>query len=168
MLLQKYKDQIKCIYIDPPYNTGEDGFPYKDNYQHSSWLTMIKNRIAIAKELLSEDGVIFIHIDENEQYRLRVILEEIFGIKNYLAPLIWISRAGKGGTVAKIQISHEYVESAVKDAKKVDLKTIEKEVEGGPYSDDKSVYRREQLRQWGQYVLREDRPCIFRFLHPSE
>jgi adenine-specific DNA-methyltransferase len=74
LLLEKYRGKVKCIYIDPPYNTGSDEFLYKDRYQHSSWLSMMADRLDKAKELLSEDGAIFIHIDENEQSRLRMLV----------------------------------------------------------------------------------------------
>ena len=69
-ILNKYKGTIKTIYIDPPYNTGNDGFLYRDRYQHSSWLSMMENRLSLARELLSNDGVIFVSIDDNEVINL--------------------------------------------------------------------------------------------------
>jgi adenine-specific DNA-methyltransferase len=160
LLLEKYRGKVKCIYIDPPYNTGSDEFLYKDRYQHSSWLSMMADRLDKAKELLSEDGAIFIHIDENEQSRLRILLGDIFGA-NYIAPLIWISRSGKGGTATKIQIVHEHVEMAAKNAAIIRLKPIERVIERGTYVDERGPYRRELLRQWGQGVRREDRPSMY-------
>ena len=87
LLEPKFRQQIKCIYIDPPYNTGSDEFLYKDNYQHSSWLTMIENRLSIAKNLLASDGLFFSSIDDNEQPLLSLLLKEIFGY--LLPPIIW-------------------------------------------------------------------------------
>lgn len=81
-LLQNYRHKIKLIYIDPPYNTGNDEFKYNDSFNHSSWLTFIKNRIEIAKELLSENGVIFVHCDHHELGYLNILMDEIFEQKN--------------------------------------------------------------------------------------
>ncbi|MBI1923773.1 site-specific DNA-methyltransferase [Candidatus Poribacteria bacterium] len=161
-LLPKFRERVKVTYIDPPYNTGSDGFIYNDQFQHASWLTMMENRLALARELMRDDGVFFTHIDENEQFRLRILLETEFGNENYLAPLIWISRAGKGGTATKIQIGHEHIESVAKRLAKVSLKSIEKVIEECPYQDEKGRYKRELLRQWGgQHDRREDRPTLY-------
>ena len=160
--LGKYKEKVQSIYIDPPYNTGSDEFLYRDKYQHSCWLSMMAERLVLAREFMLSEGVIFINIDENEQFRLRSLMEDIFGSSNYLAPLIWLGRAGKGGTATKIHIAHEHVESSAKDRDSVALKPIEKGIRGGPYRDDKGFYRHELLRQWGQQaVRREDRPSMY-------
>lgn len=84
-LIQK----IKVIYIDPPYNTGGDGFCYKDSYQHSSWLTMMQSRMRLAHSFLCEDGVIFISIDEKEHARLKLLADDIFDISNYIGDIVW-------------------------------------------------------------------------------
>ena len=162
LLLAKYQKRVRCIYIDPPYNTGSDEFLYKDNYQHSCWLSMMKDRLTLARKLMSYDGVLFTHIDENEQFRLRLLLESIFEPGNYIAPLVWPSRAGRGGTVAKIQIGHEYIECITRDKQRSSFKPTIKEIEAGNYSDEKGAYRRELLRQWGaQAQRREDRPSMY-------
>lgn len=88
-LLPKYKGKIKLIYIDPPFNTGNDSFGYNDNFNHSSWLTFMKNRLEVAKQLLSEDGSIFVQCDENENAYLRILLDEIFGRDNLMNEIIW-------------------------------------------------------------------------------
>lgn len=77
-LKERYRGKIKLIYIDPPYNTGSDDFNYNDNFNHSSWLTFMKNRLEIAREWLREDGVIFVQIDDNEVHYLKVLMDEIF------------------------------------------------------------------------------------------
>ena len=82
LLLSKYEKKVKCIYIDPPYNTRNDDFNYNDNFNHSSWLTFMKNRLSLAKKLLREDGAIFVHIDHHELGYLNVLMDEIFGIEN--------------------------------------------------------------------------------------
>lgn len=127
--LQKaYTNKIKLIYIDPPYNTGNDDFVYKDNFKftdkeleeklglsseeiervkslkgkssHSAWLTFMYPRLALAKRLLTEDGVIFISIDDNEQANLKLICDEIFGEGNFIANFIVIR--SEGGGLAKM------------------------------------------------------------------
>jgi len=161
-MLPKFRERVKCIYIDPPYNTGNDEFIYRDQFRHSSWLTMMENRFNLTKQMLSSSGVLFVHIDENEQFRLRALVEYIFGPENYLAPLVWLSRAGKGGTVTNIQIAHEHIEAVAKALAGVKLKPVEKVVQAGNYQDEKGPYRRELLRQWGQQgVRKEDRPSMY-------
>ncbi len=116
-LLGSYSEKIKCIYIDPPYNTGSDGFIYPDNFKfttnqlanvigideneaerilnlsgkssHSAWLTFMYPRLILARDLLSDDGVIFISIDDNEQANLKLVCDEIFGEENFIANFIW-------------------------------------------------------------------------------
>ncbi len=88
-LKNKYKGKIKLIYIDPPYNTGSDTFRYNDSFNHSTWLTFMKNRLEIAKELLSEDGSIYINIDYNEVHYLKILMDEIFGRDNFQREIIW-------------------------------------------------------------------------------
>lgn len=77
-LRKKYAGKVKLIYIDPPYNTGNDSFKYNDNFNHSTWLTFMKNRLEVAMEFLSDDGVIFVQCDDNEQAYLKVVMDEIF------------------------------------------------------------------------------------------
>lgn len=81
-LKKKYAGKVKLIYIDPPYNTGSDEFGYNDNFNHSSWLTFMKNRLEVAKNLLSDKGCIFVHIDHHELYYIGVLLDSIFGVEN--------------------------------------------------------------------------------------
>lgn len=99
-LKKKYAGKIKLIYIDPPYNTGGDGFGYNDNFNHSSWLSFMRNRLIVARDLLSQDGLIFISIDSSrnntngvigtsELPYLNVLLDEIFGRKNFISHLHW-------------------------------------------------------------------------------
>lgn len=83
-LENKYANQVKCIYIDPPYNTGSAFDNYDDNLEHSIWLNLMNERLKILRTLLSNDGIIFIQIDDNEQAYLKVLCDEIFGRNNYL------------------------------------------------------------------------------------
>ena len=88
-LKEKYAGQIKVIYIDPPYNTGSDSFKYNDRFSRSTWLTFMKNRLEVAKDLLKDDGAIFVQCDNNEQSYLKVLMDEIFGEINFKNNIIW-------------------------------------------------------------------------------
>jgi adenine-specific DNA-methyltransferase len=83
-----YANRVKLIYIDPPYNTGNDSFQYNDNFNHSTWLTFMKNRLEVAKQLLKNDGLIFIQIDNKEEAYLKVLCDNIFGSDNYRNTII--------------------------------------------------------------------------------
>lgn len=83
-LKKLYVNKIKLIYIDPPYNTGNDSFNYNDKFNHSTWLTFMKNRLEVAREFLRDDGVIFVQCDDNEQAYLKVLMDEIFGRENFV------------------------------------------------------------------------------------
>ena len=180
-LLQKsYHKKVKMIYIDPPYNTGKD-FVYKDNFKdniknymeqtgqvdsegnrlstnsdtngryHSDWLSMMYPRLKLARNLLKDDGVIFISIDDNEVSNLRKVCDEIFGEDNLVGELVWKSKLGKVGTTSTISATHEYILCYAKSFSNISFKMIEKQTEG----------RRENLRQWGQADRREDRPSMY-------
>ena len=86
-LAKQFKGKIKLIYIDPPYNTGNDGFKYNDKFNHSTWLTFMKNRLEIAKTLLADDGVIFVQCDDNEQAYLKILMDEVFGRENFVTTI---------------------------------------------------------------------------------
>ncbi|WP_201459378.1 site-specific DNA-methyltransferase [Campylobacter coli] len=83
-LKKLYANKVKLIYIDPPYNTGNDSFNYNDKFNHSTWLTFMKNRLEVAREFLRDDGVIFVQCDDNEQAYLKVLMDEIFGRENFV------------------------------------------------------------------------------------
>lgn len=88
-LLKKYEGKIKLIYIDPPYNTGSDTFGYNDKFNRSSWLTFMKNRLEIAKKLLSEDGAIYVQLDYHQAHYAKILMDEIFGEENFQREIIW-------------------------------------------------------------------------------
>lgn len=97
-LKKQYAGKVKLIYIDPPYNTGNDSFGYNDSFNHSTWLTFMKNRLEVAKELLRDDGCLVINIDQNESHYLKVICDSIFGRENLINEVIWAY--GTGGNYA--------------------------------------------------------------------
>ncbi len=88
-LKRKYAGKVKLIYIDPPYNTGNDSFKYNDNFKHSSWLTFMKNRLEIARELLRDDGSIYVNVDYNEAHYLKILMDDVFGRNNFQREIIW-------------------------------------------------------------------------------
>ena len=127
-LMPRYAGKIKCIYIDPPYNTGNEGWVYNDNVnspmmqewlkdrnpvdgedleRHDKWLCMMWPRLHLLRELLAEDGVIFISIDDNEHHRLQMVMDEIFGEQNFVGKIIWRNVSDNNPT--NISIEHEYV-----------------------------------------------------------
>ncbi|SFV51223.1 Type III restriction-modification system methylation subunit [hydrothermal vent metagenome] len=106
-LKKRYVGKVKLIYIDPPYNTGGDSFGYNDSFNHSTWLTFMKNRLEVAREFLSDDGVIFVTLDDNESAYLKVLCDEIFGRENFIADVIWNSRKSvQNDTVISLATNH--------------------------------------------------------------
>ncbi len=127
-LLPTYAGKVKCIYIDPPYNTGSEGWSYNDNVnspmlqewlgkivdgedltRHDKWLCMMTPRLKLLKELLREDGVIFISIDDHEAHRLRSALDEIFGNENFVATAIWQKKYAPQPDEKGLSATHEYL-----------------------------------------------------------
>jgi len=112
-LRKQFIGKIKLIYIDPPYNTGNDGFKYNDNYNHSTWLTFMKNRLKVAGELLRDDGFIFVQCDDNEQAYLKVLMDEVFGRDNFLnvvsARMKNIAGASGGGEDKRLKKNIEFI-----------------------------------------------------------
>lgn len=179
-LLPTHAGKVKCIYIDPPYNTGNEGWAYNDNVnspmiqtwlgqvvakddlsRHDKWCCMMYPRLVLLRELLREDGVIFVSIDDNEVHHLRMMMDEIFGEESFIAQYIWEARAGRDHTAVNVSTSHEYVLAYAKSLSSVSLKRDERTTTGGNYEDKKGRYRREQLRQWGTNDKRADRPTMF-------
>jgi len=107
-LEKKFKERIKCIYIDPPYNTGNDGFVYKDNYQEASWLSMMNDRLRLAKELMRDDGVIFSSINNREVYKLKLLMDNIFVEKNFIEMFKW-NKTSTPPSLSKIRAKYEYI-----------------------------------------------------------
>ena len=128
-LLPRYAGRVKCIYIDPPYNTGNEGWVYNDKVnsplmrqwlkdngavdgedleRHDKWLCMMWPRLNLLKELLADDGVIFVSIDDNEQHHLRMLMDEVFGMENFITPIVWRKRSGAPND-KRLGATHEFV-----------------------------------------------------------
>lgn len=110
-LKEKYKGRINLIYIDPPFNTENDSFSYNDSFSRSTWLTFMRNRLNVAKELLTADGNIFIHIDINQSHYLKVLADEVFEKENFVEEIIWAYGSPSGGRAAtpKPVNIHDYI-----------------------------------------------------------
>ena len=110
LLLEKYRNEINCVYIDPPYNTGDDDFIYKDRYQHSSWLSMMNDRLSLSSNLLSPEGLFFGSIADHEQESLNQITDTAFSDYKQIGQFVWKSRQNKDNrTTTRASIDHEYV-----------------------------------------------------------
>jgi adenine-specific DNA-methyltransferase len=103
------EEKVKCIYIDPPYNTGSAFQQYDDNLAHSEWLTLMRDRFLILKQLLRRSGVIFVQLDEKEYSYCRLLLDEIFGFSNFVGDLIWQKRKGGGNDSRFVALDHDYI-----------------------------------------------------------
>lgn len=140
--LKKRKDiygQVKLIYIDPPYNTGNDSFNYNDKFNHSAWLCFMKNRLEIAKEFLRDDGVIFVQCDDNEQAYLKVLMDEIFGRENFVANFIWQKKSSGGQHANFVLDFHEYILCYAKHISSLNafkMPRTEKQIESFKFEDE--------------------------------
>ena len=108
-LLPFYRGQVKCIFIDPPYNTKSAFEHYDDNLEHSQWLSMMLPRLQLLRELLSEDGSIWVTIDDNEGHYLKVLMDEVFGRGNFVASVIWRKNYSPKSTARHFSEDHDYV-----------------------------------------------------------
>lgn len=108
-LEENFKGAAKCIYIDPPYNTGNAFEHYDDSVEHSIWLSLMQRRIQLLYNQLTKDGVLFINLDENEHAYCKIICDEIFGRSNYIGDLIWQKRKGGGNDSRYFAIDHDYI-----------------------------------------------------------
>lgn len=157
-LKQQFRGQVKLIYIDPPYNTGNDSFGYNDNFNHSTWLTFMKNRLEVARELLRDDGFIFISCDDNEQAYLKILCDEIFKCENFTSQII-IQSNKRGQTYKEIAKTHEYLLVYAK-SKLGEIRELKK-TKDFTTSDDKGGYELRELRNRNPKFGRFNRPNLF-------
>ena len=152
-LKQQFRGQVKLIYIDPPYNTGSDSFGYNDNFNHSSWLTFMKNRLEVAKELLTDDGVFFASCDDNEQAYLKILMDEVFGNENFITNFVVI-RAEGGGLAKQVVKGHDYLLTYAKNIENFEPLRKPKDIRGKIVEKDGKKYWIEEdwLRiEFGKY-----------------
>jgi len=108
-LKNQIRGKVKLIYIDPPYNTGNDSFGYNDNFNHSSWLTFMKNRLEIAYKILCSDGSIWINIDDDESHYLKILCDEVFGRNNFIANVIWQKKYSPQNDAKYFSDMHDHI-----------------------------------------------------------
>ena len=168
-LAYTHEGKIDIIYIDPPYNTGNNDFIYndsyvdkEDSYRHSKWLSFMSRRLRIAKKLLSAYGVIFISIDDNEQADLKILCDSIFMPSNFCGQFIWRKKSGGGQTDRYFVTEHEYilVYQATNKFCWKDIQ-IEKSRKNYKYQDEKGSYNLIKLEKWGSSAHKEDRPSMY-------
>ena len=143
-LKKQFAGKVKLIYIDPPYNTGNDGFKYNDNFNHSTWLTFMKNRLEVARELLRDDGVIFVSLDDKESHYCKILMDNIFGRENFIADICHKSR----GSISNDKIispNHNHLILFAKNERIVFANKgnfgIEKKLEGFNLTDERGSYK---------------------------
>ena len=184
-LLPQYEGRVKCIYIDPPYNTGNEGWVYNDNVndplikkwlgevvgkegedfsRHDKWLCMMYPRLRLLQKLLLEDGAIFISIDDNEFSRLRFMCDEVFGQDNFVASLIWRKADSPSSNTVPLISDHEYILVYAKVGSKLKLRPMEAPeiVDAYGIVDEHGRRCRDSLlKKNGRSSLRKDRPTMF-------
>lgn len=189
-LLKSYSGSIKCIYIDPPYNTGGDGFVYMDNFKftskqlsekigiteeeaqrilrmttknsssHSAWLTFMYARISLAKDLLDNDGVMFISIDDNEQANLKLLCDEIFREENFIGNITVQTNKG-GQDYLELAKTHEYILCYSKNDDALLNKLDKENTVGTKLSDKKGEYELRELRNRNPKFTKSNRPNLY-------
>ena len=149
------KEKVKCIYIDPPFNTGNAFDRYEDNLRHSEWLTMMRDRLHLLRKLIRKDGIIFVHIDDEEMAYLKVLMDEIFGRDNFISQISWerssVAGLGQGGKMV-VNVT-EYILAYAKE--KVNLKINDK-------FEVRKVYEYEKLKGYGQILVNEGRKKLIK------
>lgn len=185
LLQTAYYRKVKMIYIDPPYNTGND-FVYEDDFAdpmvkykeitqqttksnpetmgrfHTNWLNMMYPRLRLASNLLRDDGVIFISIDENEITNLKKVCNEVFGEENYIGSFIWRKKDGGGQAKEHFVIEHEFIVVYRKSQLFVWYdKEEEREISSYNKVDERGNFKITKLAKWGNTARREDRPSMY-------
>jgi len=184
-LLPRYAGQVKCIYIDPPYNTGNEGWVYNDNVnspeirkwlgevvgkegetldRHDRWLCMMYPRLVLLKQFLREDGAIFVSIDDNEVGNLRPLMDEVFGARNFITGFIWRKVDSPNDNKVPLTPDHEYVLAYARSKDRLKLAQMSAPgiVEAyGRVDEQGRRYRDRLLKKNGRNSLRRDRPTMY-------
>lgn len=191
-LQANYQNSIDFIYIDPPYNTGSDGFVYPDKFEysddtlknqfgldddglkrlksiqgkstHSAWLTFMYPRLALAKKLLKDSGVIFVSIDDNEQANLKLLMDDLFGEGSFVDQIIWKGKGGGQDSTHFVPV-YESIFVYAKNINKFELGIDFIDEDESAYSlfdEQRNLkYKRQLARKWGSNARREDRPNLY-------
>ena len=160
----EFAGKVKCVFIDPPYNTGSAFTHYDDGLEHSIWLGLMRDRLEIIRRLLADDGSLWITIDDNEAHYLKVMCDEVFGRSNFVANCFWQKVYSERMDARGFSVSHDHLfVYRVKDAFKPKQLFREQNSAQFGYFDTKAekYYRRRSLRKEGSESLRQDRPSMW-------
>lgn len=162
-ILEIYGGKVKCIYIDPPYNTNSDSFNYNDKFIHSTWLTFMKNRLELAKKLLTDDGVIFVQCDDNEQAYLKVLMDNIFGRENFVATAPRKTGAGAAANSADyvLRKPYDFIMIYGKDKSSICFNKKNVGLKKYDFNDDYGDYMLGEFQASGSDSTREARPNLY-------
>lgn len=155
--------KVKCIYIDPPYNTGHDSFNYNDKFNRSSWLTFMKNRLDQARILLADNGVMLVQLDDHEQAYLKVLMDQIFTEKNFVSTVVIKGGSGRQDSTYFAK-THEFILVYAKNIDHFILNEQYDKVDESEYNEideNGRRYKTQLLRKWGSHDRREDRPNLY-------
>lgn len=163
-LLPYFGGQVQCCYLDPPYNTDNIFTHYDDNLEHAIWLSTMYPRIELARKMLAETGVMFVSIDDQEGHYLKVIMDEIFGRKNFIATFIWQKVDSPNDNKPAITPDHEFILCYAKDKAKAYLRKLgaTSVLDAYPHEDEEGrKYRDRLVKKNGKNSLRKDRPTMW-------
>ena len=163
-LLPFYRGQVKCIFIDPPYNTKSAFEHYDDNLEHAQWLSMMLPRLQLLRELLREDGSIWVTIDDNEGHYLKVLMDEVFGRRNFVATFVWQKVDSPNDNKPAITPDHEFLLSYARSEGSVQFKkkSAESLLDAYGQRDEQGRLCRDRLlKKNGKNSLRTDRPSMY-------
>ena len=161
LMAGKYAEQVNCVYIDPPYNTSEESFLYKNLYKHSSWASMMEDRLSMAESFITKDGVISIAIDDEEVFHLKMISDSVFGMENFMATLVYEGNPAGRSINTFFATCHDYVLVYAKNLLNASIENVDLTPEQkASYNleDEKSKYQLQPLRRSGGLSTPDERP----------
>ena len=163
-LEQEFAGTVKCIYIDPPFNTGQAFEHYDDGIEHSLWLSLMRDRLIELQKLLTEDGSIWVHCDDSEQAYLKVVMDEVFGRSNFITTFIWQKVDSPNDNKVAITPDHDYILCYSKNPGETKFKQKSDDALLNAYrgpDENGRLYRDRLLKKNGKSSLRSDRPSMF-------
>ena len=163
-LEQEFSGKVKCVFIDPPYNTGSAFAHYDDGLEHSIWLGLMRDRLEIIRRLMADDGSLWITIDDNEAHYLKVLCDEIFGRSNFVANCLWQKVYSERMDAKGFSVSHDHL-LVYRKTDRFTPKQLPKDQNSAQFGFFDAVsnkyYRRRSLRKEGSESLRQDRPSMW-------
>ena len=160
-LEQDFTGKVKCIYIDPPYNTGSAFEHYDDGLEHSIWLGLMRERLVLLRNLLAEDGIIWVQLDDNESHYCKILMDEIFGRDNFVANIIWRKKSGGGQDAEFFAIEHENILVFKKKDWSIINETTEHVIKDFNRTINGKPAKLMKLEKWGTSAHRQDRPSLY-------